>query len=83
MEKGLTRFDKNGQEITKNIFYILQFTDSARFMAKSLSNLVNNFLKELIELNVNSETMIKDVKHVQLNISITTVFVNTYILKMT
>ena len=42
MEKGLTRFDKNGQEITKNIFYILQFTDSARFMAKSLSNLVNN-----------------------------------------
>ena len=29
-------------EITKNISYILQFTDSARFMASSLSNLVNN-----------------------------------------
>ena len=28
--------------MTKNISYILQFIDSARFMASSLSNLVNN-----------------------------------------
>ena len=34
--------DKNREEITKNIFYILQFVDSARFMVSSLSNLVNN-----------------------------------------
>ena len=27
---------------TKNISYMLQFIDSARFMASSLSNLVNN-----------------------------------------
>ena len=27
---------------TKNISYILQFIESARFMANSLSNLVNN-----------------------------------------
>ena len=33
---------KNGEEITKNMSYILQFIDSARFMASSLSNLVNN-----------------------------------------
>ena len=35
------------------------------------------FLKEFIELNVNSDTMIKNVKHVELNISIATVFWNT------
>ena len=34
--------DKNRKEITKNISYILQFIGSARFMASSLSNLVNN-----------------------------------------
>ena len=30
------------KEITKNISYVLQFIDSARFMVSSLSNLVNN-----------------------------------------
>ena len=35
IEKEVTR-------INKNISYILQFIDSARFMANSLSNLVNN-----------------------------------------
>ena len=40
------------------------------------------FLKELIELNVNSGTMIKNVKHAELNISIATVFLNTKILNM-
>ena len=34
--------DKNGEEITKNISHILQFIDSARFLANSLANLVNN-----------------------------------------
>ena len=42
IEKEVTRIDKNGEKITKNISYILQFIDSARFMASSLSNLVNN-----------------------------------------
>ena len=42
-ENEVTRMDKTGEEITKNISYILQFIDSARFMASSLSNLVNNF----------------------------------------
>ena len=40
------------------------------------------FLKESIELNVNSDMMIKNLKHVELNISITTVFLNTKILKI-
>ena len=43
MEKEAARIDKNGEEVTKNISYILQFIDSTRFMASSLSNLVNNF----------------------------------------
>ena len=38
----LTRIDKNGEEITKRRSHILQVTDSAIFMASSLSNLVHN-----------------------------------------
>ena len=41
-EKGVTRIDKNEEKVTKIISYILQFIDSARFMASLLSNLVNN-----------------------------------------
>ena len=33
IEKEVIRIDKNGEEVTKNISYILQFSDSARFMA--------------------------------------------------
>ena len=43
MEKEVTRINENGEEVTKNISYILQFIYSTRFMASSLSNLVNNF----------------------------------------
>ena len=39
--KEVKRIDKNGEEITKNISYILQFIENARFMASSISNLVN------------------------------------------
>ena len=46
IEKEVTRIDKNREEITSNISYILQFINSARFMARSLSNLVNNNLSE-------------------------------------
>ena len=41
IEKQVTRIDKNGED-TKNVSYILQFTDSVRFVASPLSNLVNN-----------------------------------------
>ena len=34
IEKEVTRIDKNVEEITKNISYILQFIDSTRFMAR-------------------------------------------------
>ena len=42
IEKEVTRIDKNGEEISKNISYILQSIDSARFMASSFSNLSYN-----------------------------------------
>ena len=72
MEKEVTRIDKTGEEITKNISYILQFIDSARFMASSLSNLVNNHSGGMHRIKCNLETMIKNVKHVELNIGIAT-----------
>ena len=46
---------KNGEEITKNISYILQFIDSARFMASSLSNLVDNISEGLHIIKCESE----------------------------
>ena len=36
IENEVTRFDKNEDKVAKNISYILQFIDSARFMASSL-----------------------------------------------
>ena len=40
------------------------------------------FLKEFIKLNVSTRTMIENVKLVELNINIATVFLNTKTLKM-
>ena len=40
------------------------------------------FLMQFIELNVINDTMIKNVKHVELNISIASVFLNIQILEM-
>ena len=64
VEEQVWRTNKNGEGIAKNISYILQFIDSIRFMASSLSNIVNNLSNEFIELNVNTDTMIKNVKPV-------------------
>ena len=41
IDKGIKRNGTNGEEITKTISNRLQFIDNARFMATSLSNLVN------------------------------------------
>ena len=48
--KEVTRIDKNGEEVSKNISYILQFIDSARFMASSLSNSVKNLSEEIHQI---------------------------------
>ena len=47
IEKEVTRIDKNGKEIKKTIFCRLQFIDSVRFMARPLSNLVNNLAERI------------------------------------
>ena len=47
IEKEVTRLHKNGEEVKKNISYILQFIDSARLMASSLSNRVNKLSEEI------------------------------------
>ena len=41
-EQKLTRIEKNGEDVTKNISYIVKFIDSASFIASSLSNVINN-----------------------------------------
>ena len=47
IEKEVTKIDKNEEKIAKNISYRLQFIDSSRFMASSLSNLANNVFEEI------------------------------------
>ena len=79
IEDEVTRIDKNGEKITKNISYKFWFIDSKRFIECSLSIML---LKEFIELNLNTDMMIKNVKRVELNISNATVFLNTQILKI-
>ena len=46
-------------------------------MTSSLSNLVNNLFEGIHGIKCNLDMVIKNVKHVKLNISIATVFFNT------
>ena len=80
--KELPRIDNDGEEIIKNISYILQFIDSARFMASSLSNLFNNFSPGINRIKCKYGHDDKNVKHAELNINIATVFLNIQTLKM-
>ena len=43
----------NGEEVTKNISYVLQIIDSTRFMASSLSNPVNNLSEGIHRITCN------------------------------
>ena len=81
IEKEITRIDKNGEEITKNISYVLHSIDSVRFMV-SLLSLSVIFPKEFTKLNVNTDIKIKNVNFVELNINIATAFSNIQTLKM-
>ena len=82
IEKEVIKIDKNGGEITTKISYILQFIDSARFMASSLSNLVNNLSEGIHRIRCKYEHDDKNVKNVELKITIATVFSNMRTLKM-
>ena len=72
IEKEVTRIDKKREEITYYNLLIAQ--DLCQDHCQILSII---FLKEFIELNVNTDTMIKNVKLAELNISIGTIFLNT------
>ena len=54
--------------------YRLQFIDSARFMAYQVLLII--FLKEFMQLNLNTDTMIKSPKLAELNTEIETAFLN-------
>ena len=75
IEKEVTRINKNGEEVAKNMSYILLTVQSLWQVHYQILSII--FLKEFIELNVNSD----NVKHVELNISIKSIFWNTQILK--
>ena len=62
--------------------YILLFIDSARFMANSLSNLVNNLFEVIHKIKCKFGQDDKNVKLVELNISTAIVFSNLETLKM-
>ena len=47
MEEQVWRTNKNGEGIAKNISYILKFIDSIKFIASSLSNIVNNLSERI------------------------------------
>ena len=66
------------EEITKNRFYILKFIESTRFMASSLSNVVNNLSEEIHRIKCKYGHDDKS----KLNISIEIVFLNIQSLKI-
>ena len=82
IEKEVKRIDKNGKKLQKIylIYYNLLIAQDLWQAHYQILSII--FLKEFIELNVNLDTVRKNVKHVERNISIVTVFLNTQILKM-
>ena len=73
---------KNGKEITKIMSYRLQFIDSAKYMASSLSNLLDNLAKGIHKIKCKYRNDEKNVKLAELNTKIAIVVLNTQALKM-
>ena len=82
IENEVTKIDKNGEEITKNMSYILQFIDSTRFMETHYQILSIIFLEEFMKLNVNTGLMKRNMKLLELHMKYATVFSNTQTSKM-
>ena len=81
IEKEVTTIDKNGEEITKSISYISNLLIAQDLWQVHYQILPIIFLKKFIELNVNTDMMIKILRLVELNISVATTFLNTETLK--
>ena len=71
--------DKNEEEITKKdlIYHNLLIVQDLWQVYYQILSVI--FLKEFKELNMTRDTIIKNVRLVELNISIATVFMNTQI----
>ena len=50
VKKDIIKIDKDGNETVKTLSYKIKFIDSGRFMASSLSNLVDNLTKGINEI---------------------------------
>ena len=79
IKKEVTRTDKNGEQTTKNISYILQFIDSTRFMVSSISILVNNLSEGIHKMKCKYRH--DDKKCETCGMTHATVFLNTQTLK--
>ena len=60
-KNGEPRNDKNGEEITKNISYILQLLIAQDLWQVLYQILPIPFAKEIIKLNVNTDTMMQSI----------------------
>ena len=61
MEKEVTRTDKTGEEITENTYHNYNLLTAQDIWQAHYQILPIIFLKEFIELNVNTDIMIKNV----------------------
>ena len=52
VKKEIIKIEQDGNESVVNISYKINVIDSARFMASSLSNLVDNSVEGILKLNV-------------------------------
>ena len=53
MEKEVAKNDKDGNESIVTIPYKIKFNDSARFIAISFSNLIDNITEETLKIKCN------------------------------
>ena len=77
--KELIKMEKKLQKMYLTYYNLLRAQDLWQVQYQILPII---FLKEFMELNVNLDTMIKNVKHAVLNICIAAVFSNIQTLKM-
>ena len=62
MQKEIIKIEKDGNESVVSISYKINVIHSARFMASSLSNLVDNLVEGILKLNVKIVTVFLNMK---------------------